>query len=271
MSTFDDVLQQVLILLQHESRLSYRALKRRFSIDDEYVEDLKAELIDAKRVALDEDGKVLVWIGQRGNGEKDKRGNGEDSPRSQVRGLESKEQERASTVLTPNFGRQALDAAAERRQLTVMFCDLVGSTALSEQLDPEELREVVRLYQETCTTVIRRYDGYIAQHLGDGLLVYFGYPMAHEDDAQRAVHTGIEIITALRTSSLQSKQLPHPLQVRIGIHTGVSRHRGNWQQREARDTSVGRDAQPCRSCPRRSRARHGSHECGDTAPGAGLV
>ena len=112
MSTFDDVLQQVLILLQHESRLSYRALKRRFNIDDEYVEDLKAELIDAKRVALDEDGKVLVWIGQRGNGEKDKRGNSEDSPRSQVRGLESKEQERASTVLTPNFGRQALDAAA---------------------------------------------------------------------------------------------------------------------------------------------------------------
>ncbi len=110
---------------------------------------------------------------------------------------------------------------AERRQLTVLFCDLVGSTTLSAQLDPEDLREVVQKYQETCTTVIQRYDGYVAQHLGDGLLVYFGYPMAHEDDAQRAVHTGIEIITAFRTSSLQSKQLPHPLQVRIGIHTGV--------------------------------------------------
>ena len=82
---------------------------------------------------------------------------------------------------------------AERRQLTVIFCDMVGSTALSQQLDPEELREVVRAYQETCTGVIRRYDGQIAQHLGDGLLVYFGYPVAHEDDAQRAVRAGLDI------------------------------------------------------------------------------
>ena len=79
-----------------------------------------------------------------------------------------------------------------------MFCDLVGSTALSEQLDPEELREVVRAYQETCTEVIRRYDGHIAQHLGDGLLVYFGYPTAHEDDAPRAVRAGLEIIEAIQ-------------------------------------------------------------------------
>ncbi|HKA54973.1 MAG TPA: adenylate/guanylate cyclase domain-containing protein, partial [Candidatus Binatia bacterium] len=107
---------------------------------------------------------------------------------------------------------------AERRQLTVMFCDLVGSTALSEQLDPEELREVVRAYQETCTDVIQRYEGYIAQHLGDGLLVYCGYPIAHEDDAQRAVRTGLEIVEALR---LLNTRLPHPVQVRIGIHTGL--------------------------------------------------
>src|SRR6266849_199412 len=84
--------------------------------------------------------------------------------------------------------------AAERRQLTVMFCDLVGSTALSEQLDPEELREVVQAYQETCTEVIQRYDGHIAQHLGDGLLVYFGYPLAHEDDAARAARTRLRTL-----------------------------------------------------------------------------
>src|SRR5262244_1199586 len=115
---------------------------------------------------------------------------------------------------------------AERRQLTVMFCDLVGSTALSEQLDPEELREVVRAYQETCTTLIQRYDGHIAQHLGDGLLVYFGYPLAHEDDAQRAVRTGLEILAGLpplnaRLPPTIRARLPHPLQVRIGVHTGV--------------------------------------------------
>src|SRR4029434_7453995 len=86
---------------------------------------------------------------------------------------------------------------AERRQLTVMFCDLVGSTALSEQLDPEELREVVRAYQQTCAEVITHFEGHIAQYLGDGLLVYFGYPRAHENDAQRAVRAGLGIIEAL--------------------------------------------------------------------------
>lgn len=110
---------------------------------------------------------------------------------------------------------------AERRQLTVMFCDLVGSTALSTQLDPEELREVVRAYQETCTQVIRRYEGHIAQHLGDGLLVYCGYPAAHEDDAPRAVRTALGIVAAMPQLSFPTIQLPYPLQVRIGIHTGL--------------------------------------------------
>src|SRR5215471_19846031 len=80
---------------------------------------------------------------------------------------------------------------AERRRLTVLFCDLVGSTPLAAHLDPEDLREVVRAYHRTCAEVIRRFDGYIAQYLGDGVLVYFGYPVAHEDDAQRAVWTGL--------------------------------------------------------------------------------
>ena len=79
----------------------------------------------------------------------------------------------------------------------MLFCDLVDSTALSSQLDPEDLREVVRAYQATCTEVIQRFDGSIAQYLGDGLLVYFGYPLAHEDDAQQAVRAGLELIKAL--------------------------------------------------------------------------
>src|SRR6266850_552728 len=113
--------------------------------------------------------------------------------------------------------------AGERRQLTVMFCDLVGSTALSTQLDPEELREVVRAYQETCAGVIHRYEGHIAQYLGDGVLVYFGYPAAHEDDAQRAVRTGLEIVEAIKGqgTGVRGQEERQALQVRIGIHTGV--------------------------------------------------
>jgi class 3 adenylate cyclase/predicted ATPase len=107
-----------------------------------------------------------------------------------------------------------------------MFCDLVGSTALSAHLDPEELREVVHTYQETCTDVIHRYEGRIAQHLGDGLLVYFGYPAAHEDDAQRAVRVGLETLAALPRLNTRLQQTVKalravPLQVRIGIHTGL--------------------------------------------------
>jgi class 3 adenylate cyclase len=94
-----------------------------------------------------------------------------------------------------------------------MFCDLVGSTALSAQLDPEEWRGVVQDYQRVCTAVIQRFAGHIAQYLGDGLLVYFGYPIAHEDDAARAVRTGLGIIEALHELNTQ---LAHPLQIRMG-------------------------------------------------------
>src|SRR5262245_23398593 len=92
--------------------------------------------------------------------------------------------------------REALPAA-ERRQLTVLFCALVGSPALADQLDPEDLREVTVMYHTTCAEVIHRYDGHIAQYLGDGLLVYFGYPSAHEDDAERAIHAGLDLLSEL--------------------------------------------------------------------------
>ena len=86
---------------------------------------------------------------------------------------------------------------AERRQLTVMFCDLVGSTALSARLDPEDLQEILRAYQSQVKDVVRGYGGYIARYLGDGALVYFGYPQAHEDDAERAVRAGLELVKSI--------------------------------------------------------------------------
>src|SRR5262249_3577867 len=110
---------------------------------------------------------------------------------------------------------------AERRQLTVMFCDLADSTRLSGRLDPEDLREVVRAYQQTSAEAIQRFAGHIAQYLGDGLLVYFGYPQAHEDDAQRAVRAGLALLTALETLNTRlAREKDVRLAVRVGIHTG---------------------------------------------------
>lgn len=107
---------------------------------------------------------------------------------------------------------------AERRQLTVMFCDLVGSTALSTRLDPEDLREVIREYQDACSGAIARYDGFVAKFMGDGILAYFGYPRAHEDDAERAVRSGLEITAAVAKLDTLAEDR---LRVRIGIATGL--------------------------------------------------
>ena len=105
-------------------------------------------------------------------------------------------------------------ANAERRQLTVMFCDLVGSTALSSRLDPEDLREVVAAYHGAVAKIVAGFDGFVSRYMGDGLLVYFGYPKAHEDDPERAVRAGLDAIGRLDVQSVK-------LQARVGIATGL--------------------------------------------------
>jgi class 3 adenylate cyclase len=105
---------------------------------------------------------------------------------------------------------------AERRQLTVLFCDLVGSTALSQRLDPEDFRAVIQSFQEACAAAIQAHGGYVAKHLGDGLLAYFGYPQAQEDDAVRAVRAGLAMARAV--AGLEASE---PLQARVGIETGL--------------------------------------------------
>src|SRR6202008_1479745 len=107
---------------------------------------------------------------------------------------------------------------AERRQLTVMFCDLVGSTALSARLDPEDLREVIGTYHRCVADTVGRYDGFVAKYMGDGVLVYFGYPQAHEDDAERAIRAGIELP---QTVSRLIADDGIALAVRVGIDTGL--------------------------------------------------
>ena len=117
-------------------------------------------------------------------------------------------------------------APEERRQLTVMLCDLVGSSGLAESLDPEDLQLVFQAYQEACAKVVDHFGGYIARYIGDGVLAYFGYPVANEDDASRAVHTGLGILNALPQLNAQLQHEvegmhDHLLRVRVGIHTGL--------------------------------------------------
>jgi class 3 adenylate cyclase/tetratricopeptide (TPR) repeat protein len=287
---FITVVDQAIALLRQRGRLTYRTLQLQFQLDEAHLEALKDELIDGQRVAMDEEGRVLVWT--------------RDEPLAVFPGvihsaimrlyadlvsaLLQREGRLSYRTLTQLFGFDAacldqvrqdlvfkqlardvhseglewtgglppigtdhrpaappdavveatstpsdvvpvLPAApvlpapkAERRQLTVLFCDLVGSTQLSGQLDPEDWRAVVRAYQEAAAEVIRQYEGHIAQYLGDGLLVYVGYPTAHEDDARRAVHTGLGMVQAIATlNSRLAEQYGVELAVRLGIHTGL--------------------------------------------------
>jgi class 3 adenylate cyclase/predicted ATPase len=212
--TFDDILEQVITLLQRQGRVSYGALKRRFDLDDAYLEDLKGELLYVHEVEVEADERGFTWTGDTADLQVMTSQSDRTAPQSVV--------EQAPTAQAISVLAEPHPPEAERRQLTVMFCDLVDSTNLSSQLDPEDYRDMVRAYQTTCTEVIRRYDGHVAQLLGDGLLVYFGYPHAHEDDAHRAVRSGLEILDAvaiLNTQLEQDKGIK--LAVRIGIHTGL--------------------------------------------------
>src|SRR5215831_3154381 len=116
---------------------------------------------------------------------------------------------------TPQLEPQPQDAA-ERRQVTVLFSDLVGSTALSARMDPEDLREVISAYQKCVAKTVQNFGGFVAKYMGDGVLIYFGYPQAHEDDAERAVRAGLELVAAVRGLKTHA-----PLQTRVGIATGL--------------------------------------------------
>ncbi len=120
---------------------------------------------------------------------------------------------RTETVSPTGIG---YPAAPERRQLTVMFCDLIGSTALAASMDPEDLREIISAYQKCAAETVRRFDGFVARYMGDGVLVYFGYPQAHEDDAERAANAGLELIAAVAKLRTRAQ-----LQARVGIATGL--------------------------------------------------
>ncbi len=185
---FDDAVEGALDILRRRSRVSYDALRRQFDLDDEAISALRHELVDVLEAADDERGELLVLRA------------GDAAPR-----------------------RREAEPQAERRQLTVLAADLVGSTALSMRLDPEDLRELMHVYQSTCTRTIERLGGHVATWQGDGVFVLFGYPRAGEDDAVRAVRCGWEIVEDLRPARERFKR-EHgiSLAVRIGVHTGAT-------------------------------------------------
>ena len=211
---FYEVLTQIIGLLALERRVSYQALKRRFDLDDAYLTDVKAEIVDVHRLAVDQDGTMLVWTGGLALAATPAQPAALDvAPAAADR----QEPALASTAAPP------VAPAAERRQVTVLFCDLVDSTKVSRQLDPEDYRTVIHAYQETAVAAIQPFDGYVAQYLGDGLLLYFGWPQAHEDAASRAVHASLALLDAL--GPLNTRLEPrHGVRVaiRIGLHTGLA-------------------------------------------------
>ena len=245
-SRFQELVLAATGLLYRDRRVTYRTLKHTFGVDDALLAEICEEL-RLRRLAIDEEGKVLVWTGEAQHAIASTVAVPSSpaptettlltaapapapSPFISTSDHPSSRPTTASETLfidvrpgesttTPERLRSIPDA--ERRQLTVMFCDLVGSTALSRQLDPEDFREVVRAYQTACNKVIARFEGHVAQYLGDGLLVYFGYPLAHEDDAQRAVRSGLGVMEALgQLNAHLGREHGVSLAVRLGIHTG---------------------------------------------------
>jgi class 3 adenylate cyclase/predicted ATPase len=250
------ILLAVMALLQREKRVTYRTLHYVFAIEEACLHAVRDEL-RFRQLAREEGGQGLVWTGEdpphaaTASAPRPAPDTAMvlspvllspslhppevprplPSPSPSLDGVSSLPLDDVVShttedmpAITPELARSAPEA--ERRQLTVLFCDLVGSTQLSGQLDPEDLRAVVRAYQEAAAAVIQQYEGHIAQYLGDGLLVYVGYPQAHEDDARRAVHTGLGIVQAIATLNTRLAQTGGgawhavPLQVRLGIHTG---------------------------------------------------
>jgi class 3 adenylate cyclase len=203
--TFDDILDQVLALLRREGRVSYRALKLRFNLDDDYIEGLKDEIIEAKKLGADEGGRVLVWLG-------------ESPPASSPAP--------ALPVHIPQYlsdkilaSRAALEG--ERKQVTVFFADIKDSTRLIEGLDPEAAQQLLDPAIHLMMDAVHRFEGTVNQVLGDGIMALFGAPIAHEDHALRACYAALALQSAVRPYAEEvRRQQGMVLQLRVGLNSG---------------------------------------------------
>jgi class 3 adenylate cyclase/tetratricopeptide (TPR) repeat protein len=212
--TFDDLLANVLEILQRQGRVSYGALKRRFALDDAYLEDLKTEIIEAQRLAVDEEGRILVWTGTAA------------APFAPVPTLQPAAAT-APLTYTPSYlaekiltSRSALEG--ERKQVTVLFADLKGSMELLADRDPEEARQLLDPVLERMIAAVHRYEGTVNQVMGDGIMALFGAPVAHEDHAVRACYAALHMQEGIgRYAEELRRQQGLDVQIRVGVNSGA--------------------------------------------------
>jgi class 3 adenylate cyclase len=207
--TFEEILDQAIALLERRGRVTYRTLKRQFNLDEDALEDLKAEIIKGQRLAVDEDGEVLVWTGGATNSL-----------------TSTGEPTRAPLAYTPTYlvekiltSRAALEG--ERKQVTVLFVDLKGSMELLADRDPEEARQLLDPVLERMMEAVHRYEGTVNQVMGDGIMALFGAPIAHEDHAVRACYAALAVQEAIRRYN-EAVRRTHGIavQVRVGLNSG---------------------------------------------------
>src|SRR5215471_3022761 len=181
--TFEEILDQAIAMLQRRGRLTYSTLKRQFQLDDAALDDLKNELIEGQRLAVDEQGNVLVWTGAESA-----------APHPTAPPVNS--QDCAPFTYTPAYlAEQILTSRStlegERKQVTVLFADLKGSMELLADRDPEEARQLLDPVLERMMAAVHRYEGTVNQVMGDGIMALFGAPLAHEDHAVRACYAAL--------------------------------------------------------------------------------
>jgi class 3 adenylate cyclase len=210
---FDAVLAQVIALLQQQGRVSYGALKRRFQLDDDYLEDVKTEIIEAQRLAVDENGRMLVWLGAQGGVPLPATTPGRDIAQAPL------------AYTPPHLTAKVLASRAtlegERKQVTMLFADLKGSTELIADLDPEDARALLDPALHTMMEAVHRYEGTVNQVLGDGVMALFGAPIAHEDHALRACYAALAMQAAMRASAEAGRRTHGvELHIRVGLNSG---------------------------------------------------
>jgi len=220
---FSEIIEQASALLQRKGRLTYRSLKLEFDLDDEQLDVLKEDLIEAQRLAVDEGGRILVWAGGQTVASSQL---SVPSPQPLIPNTQSPVAYTPPHLAERIRAEQAALAArgapdGERKTITALFADLKGSTALIEGLDPEEARAIIDPALRLMMEAVHRYEGYVAQALGDGIFALFGAPIAHEDHPQRALYAALRMQEAMRrySDTLREKGQA-PLLMRVGVNTG---------------------------------------------------